>query len=142
MLIMAQFLGAETGVKTRLITGPEPQLYEQLNAAIKLRKEAEHKLEDIQRLLTLAAEHPERLPAEALKSAESTREAMTSELASLIENEHNLQTQVELMTQSRIVAEKKVHAGVEIQIGNKQMKITAEREAGYFHLKEGELSFS
>ncbi len=142
MLIMAQYLGAETGVKTCLATGPEPQLYDQLKGVTREREEAEHKLADIQRLLTLASEHPERLPPDALNAAEATQVALTETLLSLKENEQDLQTRLDLMNTSRIVAEKNVYAGVEIQIGSKLMKMTADHTSGYFHLKEGELCFS
>lgn len=142
MLIKAQNIGSETGVKTSLITGPDPALYEQLKAASKAREEVERKLADIHRLLALAGQNPARIAADAVKSAEATREAMAVELATLTEHEQNLQTRVDLMSNSRVIAEKKIYAGVEVQMGNKQQKIVTDREAGFFHMHEGELSFS
>lgn len=142
MLVKAQQIGSENSVKTRLVCGGDPSLYERLNIAIKAREDAERKLADINKILELAAQNPDRIPADSVKSAATTGDALAGELETLLETEHTLQTEVNLVNKAQIIADRKVYSGVEIQIGNKQLKVARDSEAGTFFLQEGELTFA
>jgi hypothetical protein len=141
MLVKAQTLGSDSYIKTVIIAGADQSLHDRMNAAIKAREEAEHKLADIIKLLELAHQNPGRIPPAAVKSAESTREVTHSEIATLRDNEMELQAEIDLVNEAQVVVEKQIFGGVEVHFGIKCQRIVSDREGGTFHLKDGELIF-
>lgn len=142
MLIKALNIGSENSIKTAIIAGPDSTLFERLINATKSREELERKLADINKLLELASQNPERIAADSLKSAQATRSAMNEELDTLLEIEAYLQNEASLVNKAQIIAEKHVYTGVEIQLGVKQHKVVTDWEACVFFLRDGELAIS
>jgi uncharacterized protein (DUF342 family) len=143
MLVKAQIIGSPTFVKTVIVVGANQLLHEQHSIASKALEAAEHKLADITKLLELSKQHPGRLPPETVKTAESTRDSLNTEIETLRESESGLRKEIDIANKAQVIAGKHVFGGTEIQIGLKHYKTTDDREGGVFHLnEEGDLIFA
>lgn len=141
MLIKAKNIGAPSGLRTIVIAGADQQLHERLNASVKEREAAEHKLADIIRLLGLVRLHPDRLPAETVMTAKAMRDALNVEIETLHDQEAELNREIALADGAQVIAEKHVFGGVEIRIGVEHYSTNEPREGGVFHITEEGLVF-
>lgn len=141
MLLKANALGNEDGVKTVIIAGADKILHEGLDAAIKTREAAEKKFSDILRILEVNRLKPGVLPPATVHAAEVTRDLSAAEMESLRQDERELRRQIELASTARVEIKKKIHAGTEVVFGLKHYSVSKDREGGAFHLKDGDLVF-
>lgn len=141
MLIKAKIIGSPTRSKTLVIAGADQTLHERLVAIAETRGAAMSKLLNVVKLLELADASPGRLPAETVKAAETTRDSINAEMASLNLDEAELNREIAASKEAQIVAEKKFLEGVEVRFGLKRHTMVTDREGGVFKLKEGELTF-
>lgn len=139
MLVKAKNIGADSSVKTLIIVGADKSLHERLNAAIKDREAAEHKLADIIKLLELSLSHPGRIPPDTIKTAEATRDALGAEIETLREVETALGQEISLADGAQVIAEKHIFAGAEIHIGLEHYSVSELKEGGVFHIIEDKL---
>ena len=139
MLVKAQVIGSPARAKTIIVAGPDQAMQERLAAIAVERDAAINKLMAVVKLLELAQAQPERIPAEKVKAAETTRDSINAEMIALSEEEENLKRELAASDGAQIVAEKEFLDGVEIQFGVKRQKITSDREGGTFHLRDGDL---
>ena len=139
MLVKAQVIGSPARAKTIVIAGPDQAMQERLAAIAAERDAAINKLMAVVKLLEFAQAQPDRLPAEKVKAAETTRDSINAEMIALSEEEDDLKRELAASEGAQIVAVKEFLDGVEIQFGVKHQKITADREGGTFHLTDGEL---
>ena len=141
MLVKAIALGSENGVKTVIVVGADRSLHERLKAIGEELKAAEHKLEQILKLLGFSLKHPGRVPEDGLHAAEATRDGLNVEMERLREEAKEVQAEIDLANDAQAIAESKVYAGVEVHFGVQCQKTAADRQGGIFRLSEGELVF-
>ena len=141
MLVKVQSLGSDDYVKTVVIAGADQALHERLNIITKARETAEKKFNDIIKILEMAGLKPDRVPPETVKTAETTRDALNSEIETLREDERELHRQIDLANGAQVVVEKRIFGGAEIHFGLKRYSTAEDREGGVFHLSDGELVF-
>lgn len=139
ILVKAQVIGSPARAKTIVIAGPDKALHDRLAAIAAARDVAINKLMNVVKLLEMAHAHPERLPADTVKAAQTTRDAINAEMITLSEEEEALNQELAISEKAQVVAEKEFLDGVEIQFGSRRHQITADREGGAFQLKDGEL---
>ncbi|MFA6971043.1 MAG: FapA family protein [Gallionella sp.] len=141
MLVKARNIGSSSGLKTVVIAGADQSLHEQLNAAVKAREAAEHKLADIIKLLELIRLNPGRIPPGTVKTAEATRDALNAEIETFKTEEIELNNKISLADGAQVIVEKHVFGGAEIRIGLEHYTATEPREGGVFHISEDKLVF-
>lgn len=141
MLVKAQIIGSPTRSKTIVMAGADKALHDRLAGIAEAIDAALSKLLNVIKLLELAHANPGRLPAETVKSAETTRDNINAEMAALRQDEMEINKEIAASKEAQIVAEKKFLEGVEIRFGLKHQTIPTDREGGTFQLKEGELYF-
>ncbi|MBE0620771.1 MAG: DUF342 domain-containing protein [Burkholderiales bacterium] len=139
MLVKAQVIGSPARAKTIVIAGADKELQDRLASIAEARDIAINKLMNVVKLLEVANSHPERLPADTVKAAETTRDSINAEMIALTKDEDELNRELALSADAQVVAEKEFLEGVEVQFGAKRQKIVADREAGVFQLSDGEL---
>ena len=142
MLVKAQVVGSPARAKTIVIAGAGQSLHDRLTALVAARDTALTKLMNVVKLLELAQSNPGRFPAEAVKAAETTRDAINAEMAALTVDEAELNREIDVCKDAQVVAEKQFLEGTEVHFGIKRHDIVADREGGFFQLKEGELVFT
>ena len=142
MLVKAQVIGSPARVKTVVIAGADQSLHDRLTALAAARDAALTKLMNVVKLLELARSNPGRLPAETVKAAETTRDTINAEMAALTLDEAELNREIDVCKEAQVVAEKQFLEGTEVHFGIKRHDIVADREGGFFQLKEGELVYS
>lgn len=141
MLVKARNIGAPAGMKTVVIAGADQSLHERLNATVKDREAAEHKLADIIKLLELIRMNPGRIPPETVKTAVATRDALNAEIEALRLEKIELDKVISLAVGAQVIVEKHVFGGAEIRIGLEHYTVTEPREGGIFHISEDKLVF-
>ena len=142
MLVKAKDIGSSTYVKTVVIAGADQILYERLNLNVQTREAAEHKLNDVIKLLELFQLHPDRATPETVKSVEATQIAVNAEIETLRAEEVELLKEIDLVKGAQVVVEKHIFEGAEIRMGLKSYNLTIDKEGGIFHINdEGELVF-
>ncbi len=142
MLVKAQIIGSPSHSKTIVIAGTDHAPHERLLAVVGARDAALNNLSKITKLLDLARANPGRLPEETVKAAEVTRDTIKAEIAALTLEEAELNREIDISKEARVVAEKKFLEGVEVRFGLRRHTIVADREGGIFQLKEGGLVFN
>ncbi len=139
MLVKAKVIGSPARAKTIVIAGADQGLHDRLAAIAAARDAATNKLIGVIKLLDLARANPGRLPAAAVKSAETTRAAINAEMVALSVDEDELNREIALSEKAQVVAEQQFLEGVELRFGARRHNVVADREAGIFQLQEGEL---
>ncbi len=139
MLVKAQVIGSPARAKTIVIAGADKELQDRLTAIAEARDVAINKLMNVVKLLEVASSHPERLPADTVKAAETTRDSINAEMIALTRDEDELNRELSLSADAQVVAEKEFLEGVEVQFGSRRQKIVTDREGGAYQLCDGEL---
>lgn len=139
LLVQAFTLGAPAYPRTRVEVGVTPQVHDRLRGLAREQEEKEKQQNDVQRLLETLRQNPERAIPGMAEKAEKTMQAIMAGLAALQEEQGSLMQEIELSQGARVVAEKSIYAGVEIQVGLKVLPITEDRRGAVFTIKDGEL---
>lgn len=141
LLVKAQVIGSPAMTRTVVEVGFHPKMNERLHLLASEREEWGKKLEDVQRVRAFANLNPGRLSEENRQKAEKTLVAAQARLAELQAEQDVLDEQIKLSDQGRVVVEKILFEGVEVVSGGQHYKAAAERGAGVFSVREGELVF-
>jgi uncharacterized protein (DUF342 family) len=142
LLVQTASLGSQAGAKTTVLVGINPRLHEQVKQIDKAFQAKVQELDEVVKLLTFLNNHPEKATPEIRTKAESTRVALLEALQQLTDEKSELEQQLKLVGNARIVVGKTVFGGVQIEIGGKIRKMNSEHEAGTFLLnEEGEIEY-
>lgn len=141
LLVKAQMIGSPSLTRTVVEVGFHPKMNDRLRLLASEREEWDKKLEDVQRVLAFSKLNPGRLSEETLQKAEKTLVAAQARIAELQDEHEVLNGQLELSDKGRVVVEKTLFEGVEVMSGGRRYKAVAERGAGVFCLREGELVY-
>lgn len=141
LLVKAQAIGSPALTRTVVEVGFHPKMNDRLRHLASEREEWDKKLEDVQRVLAFSKLNPGRLSEETLQKAEKTLVAAQARIAELQDEHEVLNGQLLLADKGRVIVEKVLYEGVEVMSGGRRYKAVAERGAGVFCLREGELVF-
>ncbi|MDP2879741.1 MAG: FapA family protein [Sulfuricella sp.] len=141
LLVKAQVIGSPSLTKTVVEVGFHPKMNDRLRLLASEREEWDKKLEDVQRVLAFAKLNPGKLSEETLQKAEKTLVSAQARIAELQDEHEILNGQLRLSDKGRVVVEKTLYEGVEVMSGGQRYKAVAERGAGVFCLREGELVY-
>ena len=141
LLVKAQVIGSPSMTRTVVEVGFHPKMNDRLRQLASEHEEWGKKLGDVQRVLAFAKLNPGRLSEEVLQKAEKTLVAAQARIAALQDEHDVLKGQLKLSDKGRVVVEKALYEGVEVMSGGLHFKAIAERGAGMFCLREGELVY-
>ncbi|MDP2200054.1 MAG: hypothetical protein Q8K01_15835, partial [Sulfurimicrobium sp.] len=105
-----------------------------------LEKKAKE-MEDVIKLLTYVKTHPERMPAGILVKAENTQMALMLDMETLQEEKEQFELELVLAVDAKVVAEKTVFGGAQIEIGGQIHHVEIQRGGGSFVLGEDGITF-
>ncbi|MFA5242634.1 MAG: FapA family protein [Sulfuricella sp.] len=141
LLVQAASIGSASGVKTRVMVGTNPYLNDKLKRTTQhLDTKATAMIETV-KLLDFVKSHPERMPAGILSKAENTQMALMLDIETLQEEKEQLEFEIELSVDARVVVEKTVFGGVQVEIGGKIHLVDTQGSGGSFTLGEEGITF-
>lgn len=141
LLVQAASIGSASGVKTRVMVGTNPYLNDKLKRTTQhLEAKATAMIETV-KLLDFIKSHPERMPAGILSKAENTQMALMLDIETLQEEKEQLEFEIELSVDARVVVEKTVFGGVQVEIGGKVHRVDTQSGPGNFTLGEDGITF-
>jgi len=124
--VRARVIGSASRVRTELEIGSNPALALTLQQKAEERDQKENQLLEIGKLLTLADRNPGRVPPEVVARAEQTAATLTAEIGGLRNEEADLRFRLDLAQQARVDAEREMHDGVTITLGEQKLRISQE----------------
>lgn len=140
-LVQAATIGSPAGVKTRVVVGTNPYLNEKIRQAGKLLEAKSKELDEVVKLTKFISDHPDRIRPEIKQKAENTFLALLQAIEIARQEKDELDKQLELAADAKVVVEKTLHGNVQIEIGGKVHWVDQQRNTGTFSLKEGEIEF-
>lgn len=142
LLVQTAVLGSQAGAKTFVLVGTNPNLHEQVKQINKTFEAKVKELDEVIKLLTFLDKHPEKATPEIRAKADGTRVALLEVTQQLMKEKYDLEQQIKLTTNAKIVVSKTVFGGAQVEIGNKIFKMNSEHEGGTFLLnEEGEIEY-
>ncbi len=141
LLVQAGVIGSPAGVKTRVAVGSNPYLSEKLNTLNKTIAQKAKELDDIAKILSYLAQNPTRSTPQVRAKAENSRARLNQELAQCQREKEDLEQEMSLAQDAKVVIEKTVFGNVQIEIAGKIKPVDLERAGGTYLLKEGEIEF-
>ncbi|MDZ7655900.1 MAG: FapA family protein [Sulfurimicrobium sp.] len=141
LLVQAAMIGSPAGVKTRVMVGSNPYLHDKLKRTTQFLEKKAKEMEDVIKLLTYVKTHPERMPAGILVKAENTQMALMLDMETLQEEKEQFELELVLAVDAKVVAEKTVFGGTQIEIGGQIHHVEIQRGGGSFVLGEDGITF-
>lgn len=141
LLVRTRVLGSPSHIRTVVGAGINPRQHEQLKQLAREREEWEKKRDDVEKLIAFAAASPGKIPPASLEKANYTRQTALARIERLREEHELISHQVRLAQDARIIVEKTLCGGVEVQFGGRIFQAAEDREGGMFCLRDGELEY-
>lgn len=141
LLVQTAVLGSPAGVRTRVMVGTNPYLHDKLKRTTHLLEKKAGEMAEVIKLLTYVRSHPERMPAGVLHKAENTQMALMLDIETLQEEKEQFEHELELAVDARVVAEKAIFGGVQVEIGGQIHHVEVQRSGGSFALGEDGITF-
>lgn len=141
LLVQAASIGSSSGVKTRVMVGTNPYLHDKLKRTTQHLDTKATGMIEVVKLLDFIKSHPERVPPGMLNKAENTQMALMLDIETLQEEKEQFELELELSVDARVVVEKIVFGGVQIEIGGKVHRVDTQNGPGSFTLGEEGIAF-
>ncbi len=141
LLVQAATIGSPAGVKTRVMVGSNPYLHDKLKRTNQFLDKKATEMIEVVKLLDFIAAHPERIPAGILSKAENTQMALMLDIETLQEEKEQFELELVLSMDARVIVEKTVFGGVQVEIGGKIYRVDTQRSGGSFTLGEEGIAF-
>ena len=126
LCIHARVIGSASRVRTELEIGSNPALAQMVQQKADDRDHKENQLLEIGKLLTLADRNPGRVPSDVVARAEQTAATLAAEIENLRNEEAELRFRLDLAQQARVDAEREIHEGVTVTLGEHKLRISQE----------------
>lgn len=124
--IRARVIGSPAHPTTLLQIGVNPLLQRRLHQLENERHDAEARLDQLAKLLTLHARSPERVPADMAERARRTSLLLTQQLATLDESRSILEADIHLAAEAAVDVEQAVYEGVDILCAGQRHTVTGD----------------
>jgi uncharacterized protein (DUF342 family) len=141
LLVRTRVLGSPSHIRTVVGAGVNPRQHEQLRRLAREREEWEKKRDDVDKLIVFAAANPGKIPPPALEKAEYTHKTAQARIELLRDEQEMLSQQLTLAQGARIIVEKTLCGGAEVQFAGRIFQAAEDREGGMFCLRDGELEY-
>jgi uncharacterized protein (DUF342 family) len=142
IMVKAAIIGSTSGIKTHIQVGTNPYIQKRIQAIRKILAPNDKEQKDIHKILAFIDSHPEKGNAEILEKLHHTLSKL------IIEFEHNeaeLKELVANMTHiedAKVVAERGVFVGTEVQINSILWKAQENRARSVFRVEKREMTIN
>lgn len=116
--IHAGTIGSQAGATTKIQVGYDPYLHTALQAKDRILKAKQNELHQVDQLLTFLAQNPHKDKGGIGAKAEHTREKLLQDMSETEQAMQQLAERLNLASHARVVSEKAICNGVDIQIGS------------------------
>lgn len=137
--IKAVTLGTMAGVRTLVQVGINPHAQMQKMALEKTRRRLGEEKAKLEQLLLFLRKHPEKAANGIGERAVQTHVKLTSDLAVVEGKEAQLVAETVMTADATIEVSKKIHGGVDLQIGNRREEVTEDQGGGKAKLVDGKI---
>lgn len=140
MAVRTSTLGAAAGIATIIHAGLNPYADAEKTELEGRRQRMQEEQAKVQKLVTFLAEHPEKAVGDVREKARSTLFKYTTDLLDLDAELAELMRQLQPQPLAEVVVGKKMHNGVTISIGNKQLRVMEDQVGGHFRVVDERIS--
>lgn len=116
--IHAGTIGTQAGATTKIQVGYDPYLHTALQAKDKILKSKQNELHQVDQLLTFLAQNPHKDKGGIGAKAEHTRDKLLQDISETEQAMQQLAERLNLASHARVISEKAICNGVDIQIGS------------------------
>ncbi|MDD2863363.1 MAG: FapA family protein [Methylococcales bacterium] len=142
MMVKAAIIGSTSGIKTHVQVGTNPYIQKRIQAIRKNLAPNEKEQKDIHKILAFIDSHPEKGNAEILEKLHHTLSKLVLEAE---QNNAELKELVANMTaieDAKVIAERGVFTGTEVQINNVLWKAQENRARSVFRVEKREMTIN
>lgn len=139
--VQAGVIGSPADVKTRIAVGVNPRLNDRLHQTVREQEKLVREREDVDKLLRFSELNPGKIKEETLGRVHHTREVLEQKAIFLQQELEDIQAQISLAEEARVLIGKILHSNVFVYFGEKYYQATDDLGPGAFFLREGEIVF-
>jgi uncharacterized protein (DUF342 family) len=142
MMVKAAIIGSTSGIKTHVQVGTNPYIQKRIQAIRKILAPNDKEQKDIHKILAFIDSHPEKGNAEILEKLHHTLSKLVLEAE---QNNAELKELVSNMTSiedAKVIAERGVFVGTEVQINSVLWKAQENRARSVFRVEKREMTIN
>ncbi|MFZ6720721.1 DUF342 domain-containing protein [Undibacterium sp. Ji49W] len=139
LLVAAASLGSSNGAKTQIQVGFDPYLEEEIKAKENQAGRKEAELDQVLKLLAFFVKNPQKAAGGVGEKVDAKRLHLLDELKALDAEIDALESELELIEQAGVKIIKKIHEGVEIQIGKQKWLVKEDAGPGNYQVRDGRI---
>lgn len=142
MLVKAMIIGSSSGIKTHIQVGSNPYIQKRIQAIRKILTPNEKEQKDIHKILAFIDSHPEKGNFEILEKLHHTLSKLVIE-ADLCQAElKDLTSNMTAIDDAKVIAERGVYTGTEVQINSVLWKAQENRGKSVFRVEKREMTIN
>lgn len=142
MLVKATIIGASSGIKTHIQVGTNPYIQKRIQAIRKILSPNEKEQKDIHKILAFIDSHPEKGNQEILEKLHHTLSKLIIEADMYQAELKELVSNMTAIEDAKVIAERGVYIGSEIQINNVLWKAQENRGKSVFRVEKREMTIN
>jgi len=139
MLVKGTIIGSNVGIKTHIQVGSNPYIQKRVKAIKKSLEPNEKEQHDIHKILAFIDSHPEKGNTEILEKLHHTLSKLVIEAEMYQAELKDLMSNMTAMDDAKVVAERGVYAGTEVQINSVLWKAMENRGKSVFRVERREM---
>lgn len=142
MMVKATIIGASSGIKTHVQVGTNPYIQKRIQAIRKILAPNDKEQKDIHKILAFIDSHPEKGNTEILEKLHHTLSKLIIEAEMYQAELKELVTNMTSIEDSKVIAERGVYTGAEIQINSVLWKAQENRGKSVFRVEKREMTIN
>lgn len=142
MLVKATLIGASSGIKTHVQVGTNPYIQKRIQAIRKILAPNDKEQKDIHKILAFIDSHPEKGNQEILEKLHHTLSKLIIEAEMYQAELKELVSNMTAIEDAKVIAERGVYTGSEIQINNVLWKAQENRGKSVFRVEKREMTIN
>jgi uncharacterized protein (DUF342 family) len=139
MLVKGTIIGSNVGIKTHIQVGSNPYIQKRIKAIRKSLEPNEKEQHDIHKILAFIDSHPEKGNTDVLEKLHHTLSKLVIESEMYQAELKDLVSNMTALDDAKVVAERGVYAGTEVQISNVLWKAMENRGKSVFRVERREM---
>lgn len=140
MLVKGTIIGASSGIKTHIQAGSNPYLHQRLAAIREKLVPNEKEQRDIHKILDFISLHPKKGNPEMLEKLHHTLSKLIIEADLCHAEQKDLAANMAVIGDAKVIAERGVYTGTEVQISSVLWKAQENRGKSVFRVEHREMS--
>lgn len=141
-MVKASIIGASSGIKTHVQVGSNPYIQKRIHAIRLVLKPNEKEQQDIHKILAFIDSHPEKGNTEILEKLHHTLSKLIMEAQIYQAELRELVSNLTIIEDAKVIAERGVYAGSEVQINSILWKAQENRGKSVFRVEKREMTIN